>query len=211
VTYVGQSYPRLQADAAGALLCDMVNSFIWSKADWRVSLETMTPFYLVSQQQDYTAPALTLPTDFLGLRSAILISNLNDPPIIYPPLHIKRFLQKTTVQSRPTSISYEAAIQGFRVFPRSPSAIGVMDYQIECTYKKNPVKVTVSTLMNTLPFDDQYFPVYVEGMKYFLKPPAAQSDADLMRFLASIETMAAHEAVNLGTSDLAPAEPLVNW
>ncbi len=211
ITYVGASNPRLQADAAGALICDLVNSFIWDKADWRVSLKTMPPFYLVALTQDYVAPTTVVPTDFLGLRSALLVYNGTEPATTYPPLKVLRYLQKTYAQGRTQSISYESELQGFRIFPRCPSGIGVMDYQIECTYKCLPTKVTTATLMNTLPFDDVYFGTYVEGMKYFLKPASQQSDQDLFRFLEAIERMAEHEAINLGSQDISPAEPLVGW
>lgn len=211
LTYVGQSFPRLQQDAAGALLCDMVNSFIWAKADWRFSLVQMAPFYLVATQQDYVAPYVAIPSDFLGLRSALLVYNATEPATTYPPLKVLRYLDKTYVMSRPTSISYEAEISGFRIYPRCPSGIGVMDYQIEVKYKKNPTKVTTATLGSTMPYDDQYFGTVVEGLKYFLKPAAQQSDQDLARFLGAIELMAAHEAVNLGDQPISPAEPLVGW
>ncbi len=211
ITFVGQSFPRLQADAAGALICDLMQSAIWDKADWRFALKTMPPFYLVGIQQDYVAPSVVVPTDFLGLRSALLVYNGTEPATTYPPLKVLRYLQKTYAQGRTQSISYESELGGFRIFPRCPSGIGVMDYQIECTYKKNPVKVTTATLMNTMPWDDQYMGVAVEGMKYFLKPSAQQTDADLQRFLAAIEGMAEHEAINLGDQPISPAEPLVGW
>lgn len=211
LTYVSQSYPRLQSDASGALVCDMVHSFVWGKADWRISLVQMAPFYLVATQQDYVAPYVAVPSDFLGLRSALLVYNGTEPATTYPPLKILRYLDKTYAMSRPTSISYEAELSGFRIYPRCPSGIGVMDYQIEAKYKKNPTKVTTATLESAMPFDDQYFPIYVEGLKYFLKPTAQQSDADLSRFLGAIEVMAAHEAVNLGDQPLSPNEPLVGW
>jgi hypothetical protein len=211
ITYMTQSFPRLQADAAGALVVDMVQSYIWDKYDWRVALKQLPPFFLVGITQDYVAPYVTIPSDFLGLRMALLVYNGTEPPTTYPPLRVMRYLQKTYAQARTTAISYEAELNGFRIFPRCPSGIGVMDYQIECTYKTNPPKVTSATLMNTLPFDDQYFPVFVEGMKYFLKPAIQQTDADLQRFLAAIDMMAAHEAINLGDQPIAPSEPLVGY
>ncbi len=217
ITYTSQSFPRLVADAAGAIICDQVNSYIWDKYDWRVSLKQMAPFYLVALTQDYASPTMVLPTDFLGLRDALLVYNGTEPATTYPPLKVMRYLQKTYAQGRTQSVSYEPEIGpdgtggGIRIFPRCPSGIGVMDYQLECKYKCNPTKVTTATLMSTLPFDDQYFSVYVEGMKYFLKPSAQQTDADLGRFLNAIDMMAAHEAINLGEQPLSPAEPLVGW
>ena len=211
ITYVSQSNPRLQADAAGALLCDMLQSYIWSKADWRFSLKTLPPFYLVGGQQDYVAPSVTIPDDFLGLRSALLVYNGTEPATTYPPLKVLRYLQKTYAMSRPTSLCYQADIGGFRIYPRCPNGIGVMDYQIEGTYKKKPVKITTNTLMSVMPWDDLYMPTAVEGLKYFIKPAAQQSDKDLQRFLNMIDDMAAREATNLGDQPLAPNEPLVGW
>lgn len=211
LTYVGASYPRLQQDAAGALLCDMTNSYIWAAADWRVSLVPMEPFYLVANQQDYISPYVEIPTDFLGLRTATLVYNGTEPATTYPPLKVLRYLPKTYAMTRPDSISWQSDINGFRVYPRVPSGIGVMDYQIECVYKKNPTKVTSLTLETALPFDDQYFGCYVEGLKYYLKPAVQQTDQDLMRFHNAIQEMASAEAVNLGDQSISPSEPLVGW
>lgn len=211
ISYASQSYPRLIADSNGAMICDMVNSKIWSMADWRVSLVTMPPFYLVALNQDYAAPTVVVPSDFLGLRSALLIYNGTEPATVYPPLTVMRYLDKTYIQGRTKDISYQSDIGGFRIFPRCPSGIGVMDYQIECTYKKIPTRVTAATLMSTLPFEDQYFNVFLEGMKFYLKPVSQQNPQDYQNFMMSISAMAAAEAVNLGEQPIAPKEPLVSW
>ncbi len=211
LTYVGQGYPRLQQDAAGALLCDMVHSTIWAAADWRISLVPMEPFYLVALTQDYVAPYVNIPSNFLGLRTATLVYNGTEPASTYPPMKVLRYLPKTYAQSRPDSISWQSDINGFRIHPRCPSGIGVMDYQIECVYKKNPTKITTNTLETAIPFDDQYFGVYVEGMKYYLKPAVQQTPQDKMNFMQAIHDMASQEAFNLGEQPLSPAEPLVGW
>ncbi len=154
---------------------------------------------------------VTVPTDFLGLRGALLVYNGTEPPSTYLPLQVDRYLQKTYAQGRTTSVSYEPTVSGFRVYPRPPSGIGPMDYQIECTYKKNPTKITPATLGTALPFDDQYFQVFVEGMKYMVKPPAQQSEKELMNLMALVDNMASREAMNLGEQNISPRESLVSW
>lgn len=211
LNYVGQSNPRLTTDANGALIMDLVNSFIWGRADWRISLKKIAPFYMVPLQQDYVAPYINMPNDFLGLRSATLTYNECEPPTTYPPLMIDRYLSLTYAQTRPTSISYEQTTGGLRLYPRPPSGIGPMSYQVECTYKTNPVKVTSANLFGAMPFDDQYFNVFAEGCKYFCKPASMQSDQDLNRLIGMVDIMAAHEAINLGDMPLSPREPLVGW
>jgi hypothetical protein len=211
ISVVGQSNPRLTTDAHGAILCDLVHSCIWGRADWRIALAKVPPFYLIPLQQDYVAPYISMPTDFLGLRSGTLTFNGTEPPSTYPPLMVDRYLLLTYAQSRPTSISYESTTGGLRIYPRPPSGIGAMDYQIECSYKKNPTKVTAATLANSgPPFDDQYFHVYVEGLKYFAKPAAQQRPEELVNFIGLIDMMIAHEAVNLGEQNLSPRESLVS-
>lgn len=211
LNFVAQSNPRLTADSNGAMICDLVNSTVWGRADWRVSLVTMKPFYLIPLQQDYVAPYISMPTDFLGLRSATLTFNSNEPPTTYPPMMIDRYLTLTYAQSRPTSICYQQTTGGLRIFPKPPSGIGPMDYQIECTYKKNPTKVTAANLSSTgPPFDDQYIHVFIEGIKYFIKPTSQQKPEDLVNFIGLIDVMLSHENTNLGDQGLSPREPLVS-
>lgn len=212
INYVAQSSPRLVADANAALLCDMVNSFIWAKADWRISLAKIPPFFVVPLQQDYVSPYISMPTDFLGLRAGTLTYNGTEPPLTYPPLMIDRYLSLTYSQGRIESLSYEASTGGIRVYPRPVSGIGPMDWQVECTYKKNPAKVTAATLASLgPPFDDQYFNTYVEGLKYWIKPASQQKQEDMANFIGMIDVMAAHEAVNTGDQPLSPRTPLVSW
>lgn len=218
ISYVSQSHPRLTADANGALLCDLVQSFVWGRADWRVSLVKLSPFYLIPLMQDYANPYINMPSDFLGLRAGTLTYNANEPPSTYPPLMVDRYLSLTNGQSRPTSISYEPTITvagvtvgGIRIYPRPPSGIGPMDYQIECTYKKNPPKITTDTLLTPIPWDDQYFNVMAEGMRYFIKPVSQQDDRDLSRLISMADIMASHENVNLGEQNVHPREALVDW
>jgi len=211
IGFVTQSNPRLQMDAAGAIVCDCVSSFIWSRADWRISLKKLPPFFLVPLVQDYVTPYINMPTDFLGLRSATLTYNATEPPSTFPPLMVDRYLSLTSAQGRTTNISYESTTGGLRVYPRPPSGgFGPMDWQVEATYKTNPPKVTVDKLANTvIPWDDQYFHVLSEGLRYFIKPSSQQSDQDLTRFIAMIDNMASEENVNLGDMSLHPEHPLV--
>jgi len=211
LNFVAQSSPRLIADANGAMLCDLVNSAVWGRADWRVSLKKLPPFYLIPLQQDYVSPYIAMPTDFLGLRSGTLTMNATEPPSTYPPLDVDRYLLLTYAQSRPTAISYEQTTGGLRVFPRPPSGIGPMDYQIECNYKTNPTKVTAANLASTGPaFDDQYANVFIEGLKYWAKPASQQRPEELANFIGMVDVMASHEALNLGEQPIHPREPLVS-
>lgn len=208
LNYVSQDFPRLQADGYGAMMLDQCQSMIWNSADWRVALSKLAPFYVVPLEQDYIAPLIAIPTDFLGLRTADLVYNGTEPPYRYPPMTVDRWLPLTPFQGMPTAISYEPTVSGFRLHPRPPSGVGPMDYQIEATYKKRPTKVTANTLTTALPFDDVYFSVWVAGLRAIMK----KSPEELTAFMRGpLADMRAAEAINLGEQPIAPAQALVFW
>lgn len=204
---VGSRFPRLLSDNGAAPLLDVVNSTIWNSADWRVSLAKAAPFYLAPLEQEYGAPNVSIPADFLGLRTADLVNNTTEPALRFPPMTIAKWLPITHQQDRPNAISYEPTTSAWRIHPRPPSGIGAMDWQIEATYKKLPVKVTSVTLNGTLPHDDIYLYVYLDGVTWIM----SKTPQDRAAFDASIRRMADEEAVNLGQQFLAPANPLVGW
>lgn len=207
INVVAARNPRLIEGNTGVLIADQAASEIWNFADWRWSLAKVAPFFMVPAIQDYVTPYISIPTDFLGLRSADLVYNGTEPATRYPPLTIDRFLPITYVMTRPTAISFEATTSGFRLHPRPPSGIGPMDYQIECTYKKLPVKITAASLTGVLPFADTYFSVAVAAVRAFY----TEKREDKEELKVRLADMASEETVNLGEQPLSPREPLVGY
>jgi hypothetical protein len=223
LNFVGANFNKVLTDSYGAVLCDQANSMIWNAADWRVSLASLAPFYLSPLEQDYGAPVVQVPTDFLGLRTASRIFLPSQPPV-RDPLNIARYLQATNMQGMPTDISYEPSVRKFRVFPRVPSSFAANAYMIDGTYKKTPTKVTPATLASTtLPFDDTYFHVFTAGLLYRYFAATADPRAgnvqttrngnavysgQLGAFVAALHEMANDEALNMGDVNIAPSAPL---
>lgn len=216
VNLLQNEYPRLVANANAAMIVDQVLSLIWNFADWRFAIVNMEPFFLVPGQQDYGAPNVVIPSDFLGVRRADLTYNVTQPPFQYPPLNIDRTLAPVAWQGRPEALSWEPSVGKFRVFPRVPLGIGPTDYQIAVMYKKLPVRVTASTLGQTMPWDDIYFPTYVEGLRwgfYQNSPNRSQAErlAQWQVFMTLLQKMSANESLNLGDEGLHPQEAWAVW
>lgn len=215
VNYVGHEFPKLMMDSFGPMLVDQANSIIWNAEDWRISLGTISPFFLVPEQQDYGAPDVVIPSDFYGLRAADLVYNATKPAMRYPPMEIKRYLNVTNWEGRPAEISYEAQVGKFRVNPRPSSAFGASKWQIECVYKKNPTRISATSLQSSkIPFDDKYFNVFIEALRYVSMSHAkdykgAMEQQQVMNYW--IAKMASEEAINLGNQTIAPSQPLAYW
>lgn len=220
--FCSATFSKVLTDSFGAMLADQTNSMIWNAADWRVSLASFDPFYLSPLTQDYGAPVVQVPTDFLGLRTANLVYTANQPAS-REPMNILRYLDKTNMQGLPKDLSYEPSLGKFRIYPMVPSSVAAASYMIEGTYKKTPAKVTSDTLASPLPFDDVYLRVFTTGLMYCYFAANADPRAgnvqvtrhgnamytgQLGAFVAAINDMANDESLNLGDINIAPAGPL---
>jgi hypothetical protein len=224
LNFVGANFNKVLTDAYGAMLCDQTASMVWNAADWRQSLGSLAPFYLSPLEQDYGAPLVQVPTDFLGLRTANLVYVPTQPPS-REPLHVLRQLDKTDACGLPSAISYEPSVRKFRLDKLAPNGAAASAYMVEGTYKRTPTKVLATDLASsTLPFDDAYLRVFTSGLlyNYFAAtsdPRAGQIQharngsstctGQLAVFLDALAEMAADEQLNLGDLTIAPAAPLV--
>lgn len=219
---VSPTVSRNVEDATAAYACNIVTNEIWKRYDWRVSLGTLPPFYLTPYKQDYGAPAVAVPTDFMGLRQ-VFFMNYASTPASYYPLTVVKDLELTSRYALPRNISYQPDTQSFRVHPRTPAGIGAPYYLIGGTYKKLPTKVTPTTLSSlALPFDDIYLNVWVEGLKWVFwtingdprsGAVSAQGGSVAMQgqravFEQAIIEMATNEGLEAGDIAIAPSEGL---
>jgi len=215
---------RANEDDLAAFICNVGTNLLWQRYDWRESISTLPPFYLIPDEQDHGAPAVIVPTNFWGLRKVWLMKNATTPPY-KQDMTILKDLALTHVRYLPQSISYNSASRSFRVFPRVPPSIGAPDYCVSGEYKIKPTKITAANIASTLlPFDDVYFQTWVEVLKWASLNIAGDPRAgdvnytngqkvasgQLAKAYAAIDEMARTENLEGGDVTISPSEPLIN-
>jgi len=223
VRVAGRKISKSLLDELTPTLVNLTNAYIWDKYDWRMSISTLPSFYCVPNQQTYGAPANIIPTDFYGLRTAQLVRTDNVPPLTFN-LTIVKDIQPTFIRFLPSSICYDQATQAFRLWPRFPSNIGCPTYMITGTYKIRPPKIAANAIDSTLlPFDDMFFEMFTETMKYVAytldnDPRAGQISAVNGQINATgqaavakglIDWAASCEGLEMGEPEISPQEALV--
>lgn len=223
LNFVRPQVPAVAEDQKAASICNIGTNLIWNAQDWRETIKALPPFWLTPWVQDYGPPLVAVPSDFLGLRTAQL-SDLSSNPPAHHPMKVMKFLEPTHMIALPRVIAYEPSVRGFRVFPRTPSGLGGGRFKIDGTYKIKPTMLTASNYTaTTLPFDDLYFQVWIEVLRWAafsasgdqragsaVVSPSGQVvySGQLGTAMAMINRMAANEGFNLGENIIAPAEPL---
>lgn len=211
-------------DDYGQIIVNLALNSVWIKYDWRESVTILPNFYLIPNEQDHGSPSATVPSDFFGLRWVNLVRANTIPPMRWP-LQIIRDLLLTHIRALPHAICYEPSKQAFRLFNRVPENIGSPEYLVEGKYKIRPTKITnINSLVTILPFDDMYFQVWVEMMKYHAMNIAGdpragefQSNGRSTTYTGqaakanfALDQMAQAEGLELGDPVISPNEPLVN-
>ncbi len=139
-------------------ILDDVNKIMWMAAPWRWTVGTLTNIALVTNQQDYT---LAPPADFMYL----LHCYISDGATATKHLEIMPALPATVVANGVIDfISFEST-STFRVSPNPGTLLSPSKY-IVSWYKKSSTAITAATMsvVTTLPFPDEYFPVYEAGV-----------------------------------------------
>lgn len=222
LSLIAKTLPKTWEDTYSATACNLATNLIWEGYDWRESLVTLPPFYLIPNEQDHKLPAVTVPADFLGLRKVGLTQYANGAAASRP-ISLVKDLEITAAKGIPHSISYEPTISAFRLFPRVPGNIGSPNWFIQGTYKKKPTLITNDTLETLLPFDDKYVYVMMECVRWALlflgnSPAAGKAqasggvifyDGQLANAISAIERMATDQGVNDGDVRISPSEALV--
>ena len=223
LNFIRNQVPASAEEQKAPIICNIGTNLIWNAFDWRETIEVLPPFWLSPWVQDYGAPLVIVPTDFLGLREAQLTDLSSVPPSKYPMRPLK-FLEPTHMKALPHSISYEPSVNSFRVFPRVPNGLGAARWKIDGVYKKRPTLVTATNYTSTvLPFDDLYFQVWIEVLRWasfsaigdqragqaMQRPNGSiQYTGQLANAMAAISAMASNEGFNLGDTTVAPSEGL---
>jgi len=223
LNFISSAVPRIVDSDKAPYIANFAINEIWKQYDWRQSLATLNPFYLIPGEQLYGAPMVVIPSDFLGLRKTYL-TRYNSNPVFRADVTVMKDLEDTHLSSLPGQICYEPARRAFKVFPRTPNNIGCPDYAIAGQYKKVTPKVTSSTLSSTfLPFSDDYLFNMAEVFKWAAWHAAGdpraggvtsnnhgmtQYTGQYAAAQEAIDQMAETEGFELGDVALAPKESL---
>jgi len=179
-------------------VCDQLNSYIWRRYPWRWAQASLTSasgvLSLVDGQQDYGIGTLSGGGFYQMLR--IRITRTDVTPFTARDKDWTNFLAPCLdLQGSIDSIqalALEPVTNKIRL-DRAASVPSGTTYQIDGEYWMLPTKVT--TTSSTLPFDDQYFDVAIEGLKwrYYAVGDDKREPTQKSVFLGLLQEMVAQE------------------
>lgn len=211
LVYLNQSVPRIIETGYGAMLCQAIQSTVWSFADWKETIGEMPPFHPVSGQQDLVSPFVCLPDDFEGLRHCNLLDVSSDPPVPYEVV-IRGDLPSSFRLEIPEAISFDEGRKCLRIFPGFASGPDITNYVFKCTYKKRAEKVTNARMGDLLPFDDDYLTMMVACGHYLMavNNPGRLKEVPALyeQWFALAMDKAMDAGFNKGPIGVAPISPL---
>lgn len=207
-----RSMPRaIEADSASYIANIALNE-VWHAYDWRVSIASLPPFWLIPLVQDYGAPFYAVPLDYYGLRQAYLVQVLATPLPRRDEIKVLKNIRREYLRGLPRDIGFVPETQSFRVYPQMPENIGASSFLIDGTYKKVAPKTTSQTLQSTnLPFDDLYLQTYIAALRWAAADVADSPTkaAKYQELQVSLANMASQEGLEMGDQCVAPSEGLV--
>lgn len=154
---------KLSDAGFAAEAADTALSMMWKAYPWDDSLVSLPPMYMTPNESMIEPPQRVVPSDFWYLERAWVNRIPND----IRPLHVLHTLLPSTWEGMPTSISYEAQFDAFRLYPTPGEGWGAPDNQVEGTYKKQTTQITTANVNSlVLPFHDHHFSVYRAALKW---------------------------------------------
>ncbi len=149
-----------------ANICDMVNSWMWTQYPWSWSIASLTPITLTDGVQDYT------PTNTDILRPLrFQIARTDTTPMEVRELSLLANLSIELTRRGGLDMNTACGFYAGPNFIRLMYAASVgpnQTLQLQGQYQKTPTRITDATMTNPFPFDDNYFSVFVEGIKYYI-------------------------------------------
>lgn len=147
-----------------AQVCDMIQSRIWTTFPWSWTVASLTAVSLTDGVQDYAH----LQSDFYRFVN-LEINQTSTTPNVVRPLNQKNHLSVELVS--------KAGIETIRNFSWEPDIAKIrLDYPaaipsgttivIQGTYQRLPVKITSGNLTTVLNLPDEYFQVFLEGVRW---------------------------------------------
>jgi hypothetical protein len=178
INMVGDAVSVGNETAKAPMACNMALGYIWQAFPWRQSLGELPPFYLVPHQQYYGPPAVSVPSDFLGLQRAYhVVRSTSGDPLVRELTCVSDIITDEN-DEYPKVIGYEGSRRAFKISPKPMSSMGAPWHMIEGEYKRNLTlsvisddsttnKVTANNMHDVrLPFDDIYVAVMIEALKW---------------------------------------------
>lgn len=212
LSIANRSMPRaIEADHA-AYISNIALNEVWHAYDWRVSIASLPPFWLIPLVQDYGAPFYAVPLDYYGLRQAYLVQVSSTPLPRRDEIKVLKNIRREYLRGLPRDIGYVPETQSFRVYPQMPESVGASEFLIDGTYKKLAPKTTSQTLQSTsVPWDDIYINVFVSALRWAAadvadSPTKVNKWQELQGYLAG---MASQEGLEMGDQVVCPSEGLV--
>jgi hypothetical protein len=210
LTRVASYNPRATEDALSIFAVNDALGLLWNAYHFSFTKAELPPFWLVGGEQDYGNLVAAVPADFKSIISAEMIDT-DTAPFYRIPLIPKRDAPRTGRQDTPEIIAYVPEVDAFRVHPAPPYGYGPGKWIVNGVYKRHFTKITRDTLISTLPWDDEWFPVFCAALEWGLLPHKGQEKAMARQYaLALVADMA--QKSGLDESDpvgVAPREPLV--
>lgn len=201
----------IEADHASYISNSALNE-IWHAYDWRVSITSLPPFWLIPLVQDYGAPFYAVPLDFFGLRQAYLVQTTSSPTVRRNEIKVIKNIRKEYARGLPHDIGYVPESKSLRVYPQIPENIASSAFLIDGTYKKLAPQTTSQTLQSTpVPWDDIYINIFVSALRW-AAADTSDSPTKITKYQemrAAIDSMANAEGLELGNQVTAPAEGLL--
>lgn len=207
--------------AIEAQCADFVSSRMWTYYPWRWTLTNISPNTpLVDAQQDYTAP-----TNFYRWGRVRIVRTDTTPDQAYTPLDPVEQLEPeyTSVgleQIRQISLDYPTGLVRLNAPPSIATGVVAV---LHGDFQMNPVKLTSANLTTNIWFPDQYAPVAMEGITYYIyrltddtragnmviapKTGQVQYTGQLGVFMDALVAMAVAEETG-ETPSMFPANPL---
>lgn len=153
---------------------DLALRYIWKEHNWRESLAELPPFFLIPETRDYGnhgALVDVVPANFDSLIKAWLVhSDLSGTGATREEIVVKAQVLMNEWAGTvwpPNAISYVADKAVFRLGGVTPTSISAPNWWITGIYKKRPTKITgANASSTTFPLDDDYFPLYVEAVRW---------------------------------------------
>jgi hypothetical protein len=152
-------------DAIAPNVCDMVHSTMWVYYPWSWSIASLTAINLTDGVQDFTPTNTDIlrPLKVRMVRTDVSPNEFEDLAVLanLPP-DLSRKMGFRTIKN--------VGWFGSQSFFRLETAVNIgatTTLQIQGEYQKVPTKMSSNTMNVVLPFPDYYFPVFVEGVKYF--------------------------------------------
>lgn len=221
ITLVQNFVHGVPVTAVQSNLCDMINSMIWIHYPWPWTIASLTPIPLVAGTQDYT-PSNTDILRPLKMRTA----RTDITPNEFRELDLLANLapDRTWTGGLDTlrAVGWYPSLNFFRYDVTVNIGVG-QTMQLQGEYQKRPTKITDATLATPFVFPDQYFHVFVEGLKWKIYQLADDPRAGGLQkdnrgnvtatgqygiFLAGLDVMARTEDLGAGDEFAFPSRSL---